>query len=153
MADDYDFTSVASVEEHAIKTAEEAGCEIVGGDDRCLLLDFDHEDGKARYDQMRWKVDEIWRIEREETWQSKSKKPGHLHMRVTLSRPLTASMRIALQAALGSDSWREMFAVRRLEMGMERPSMLFRPIDAEVTVKDFPLLPDPFSGLAEITVF
>lgn len=128
------MSDISETIEDAKIEAMKNGCEVVGGDDHCLLLDFDTIDAKKQYERMRHKVVELWGIEREETWMSKSKHPAHQHMRVTLGRPLIPAERVALQAALGSDPMREMFAVRRLNLGIAEPSLLFRPKDAEIQV-------------------
>lgn len=128
------MSDISETIEDAKIEAMKNGCEVVGGSEHCLLLDFDSLEGKIQYERMRHKVKELWGIEREETWMSMSKNPEHQHMRVTLTKPLSAAERVALQAALGSDPMREMFAVRRLNLGVVEPSLLFRPEDAEIQV-------------------
>ena len=59
-----------------------------------------------------------------EQWRSKS---GNIHMRIELSTPLPVIARIALQAMLGSDSWREMMSLQSALAGLDNPIMLFKP--------------------------
>ncbi|KKL24709.1 hypothetical protein LCGC14_2412640, partial [marine sediment metagenome] len=58
-------------------------------------------------------------------WKSKSKKGWHIQ--VQLGKPLPVAWRIALQASLGSDPFREIASIKCLENGMAEPSILFRP--------------------------
>jgi hypothetical protein len=114
--------------ENAIKSAKEAGFEVIQSAPNLLLLDFD-----VPYagDQKKYYNPEVMDIILQyvethavESWASKS---GNTHVLVTLGKELPAHHRIALQAALGSDPKREALSVLRLMNGIEEPSLLFKP--------------------------
>lgn len=146
--------TIAAARDHA----RENNLDVIEGGENVLLLDFDTISAAMVYDSMRKKLDELFHIVEEQWWQSKSKSQHH-HGRVYLKEKLTATERVALQAALGSDGWREMFAVRRLKLGVEEPSLLFRPQDAVIytswqgIAKVLKKLPSAFDGLEPVNVF
>lgn len=111
--------------EKAKAIAIEAGMSIIEGDDQSLLLDLDSLDALAVF-QFRFPF--LRRhFEAEELARWKSKGGKGWHVQIELKKPLNAAWRIALQAGLGSDPFREMASIKCLENGMAEPSMLFRP--------------------------
>lgn len=111
--------------------AAEAGCDVIEGAESVLLLDYDNLEHAARFTHMRRKLDELFGVIEEQWWISKSG-GEHRHCRIYLNAKLPATQRVALQAALGSDGYREMFAVRRLRLGVAEPSLLFKPKDSPI---------------------
>lgn len=127
--------------EAAAEEAEANGCEVVYGGSNHLLLDYDG-DGLSLWAENKPRLERIAKVVREEWWSSKSHMPGHLHARITLDKELTVPERSALQACLGSDPVREIINLTRWKHGVAEPVRLFRPKDAEVTVKDYKLEAD-----------
>lgn len=126
--------------------AEEAGCEVIWGDDNHLLMDFDDEKQVVHY--------KAWRIEllryfgpiREEWWESSSGMP-HQHCRIRIAPKLPAASRVALQGILGSDPLRTLLSVVRLEHNIPEPNRLFRPKGAVIQV--WPEV-DPFASVPRV---
>jgi hypothetical protein len=56
---------------------------------------------------------------------SQSGLPGHFHVTVAMSRPVSPIERIALQAMLGSDLTREILSWLRIQRGIEEPTIFF----------------------------
>jgi hypothetical protein len=109
----------------AIEKAEAKGMTVYGGSENVLLLDLDTPESQERYTTMRQTLDSMFGIVEEESWESKS---GNQHKLVRISVPVPdPAMRVALQAACGSDPRRELFAVALMQGGREQPSYLFRP--------------------------
>lgn len=118
----------------AREQAEARGCRVIEGGEKKLLLDFDDDQSVERYMKMRSKLNELYPILSEGWWRSSSGAP-HAHAVIHFTpeaAPLSADQRVALQAALGSDGFREMFAVRRLTLGVEEPSLLFQPMTTKI---------------------
>ena len=111
--------------EKAIADAEAVGMAVVYGAPKVLLLDIDSLDGLARY-QFVWPfLKRHFDAEETDRWKSKGKKGWHIQ--VQLGKPIPVAWRIALQACLGSDPFREIASIKCLKNGMAEPSMLFRP--------------------------
>lgn len=108
----------------ARREAEVNDCLVIEGGDGILLLDLDTKEAVAQFLAMKHKLNELCGITEQQWWSSKS---GNTHARIYINLSLTAAQRVAMQAALGSDGWREMFAVRRLVLEVEEPSLLFKP--------------------------
>lgn len=89
-----------------------------------LLIDLDTPEAAAQFERVLPKVRDHFGVERVETWPSKS---GNTHAAVTLSKGQPIWVRLALQAALGSDGVREVLGLTRVRNGCEEPSALFRP--------------------------
>lgn len=119
--------------EEAAEEAEEKGCIIIESDESTLLLDYDSAEAAQQFENRRWSLEQIFGVESIESWPSKSG-GGHVHYKVVLLQKLTSAQRIALQAAMGSDWVRELFAVERDRLGKRNPSILFQPKEAVVTV-------------------
>lgn len=100
------------------------GFEVVGGDDRTLLLDLDSPHAWVQYERVLRVVEEHYLVESIESWASKS---GNTHVRVKLFDPVPQSTRYALQAALGSDGVREALHFVQLANGVAEPCVLFKP--------------------------
>lgn len=112
-----------------VAEAERRNCEIKLPEPNELFIDIDRkEDFEAFYDQLTV-LRERFECEMEQT-QSPSGEPWHFHIRVKLfenGRPyeLEETMRIALQASLGSDRKRELLSLRRIIDHADRPVSLF----------------------------
>ena len=103
-----------------------AGMTVIESASDLLLIDCDSWQDKLRATAM---LDELGRLfggfEVTERYKSKSGKGWHLVIRIGMD--LTPIERIALQAALGSDGFREMLAVACIRNGVDEPSVLFKP--------------------------
>jgi len=115
----------------AIVTGFSRGFEVIQSTRNTLLLDIDSEDDFNRYKFALPLVMEFLNIKEIQMWESKGL-AGHRHILITLNEDLHVLTRIALQAALGSDPRREIFAIERVKAGISEPSLLFRPKDAVV---------------------
>jgi hypothetical protein len=119
-----------SPEQFAEDIAEAAETfDVIQANENTLLLDLDTPEAVETFNRVLPKVDEQYGVERSEAWHSKS---GNNHVAVTLKTALPISIRIALQAALGSDGVREVLATQRMLNGCVEPSVLFRPKDAHI---------------------
>lgn len=112
-----------------IAAAEAKGFIVVKGDDDTLLLDFDSEEGYAKF------ADTLLRFHGRlgfeyfgdiDTWHSKSG-AGHRHVVIHLTQPMGVAERIATQTALGSDPVRSLLGLARLRNGVVEPNLLFKP--------------------------
>jgi hypothetical protein len=98
--------------------------DVVRSSPTTLLLDLDTPEAIEQFYRVLPKVAEHFGVERREEWKSKS---GKQHVRVFLDAPQPLAVRLALQAALGSDGIREVLSLKRMANGCEEPSLLFRP--------------------------
>jgi hypothetical protein len=114
--------------EDGIAIGRAKGCEVIQSAPNLLLLDFDTAEALERFDRLRGSFFRLFPADEVVEWPSKSGKPHHRHVMVKLSAPIEdAALRVALQAALGSDPKREIFSVLRLLQGTKEPSLLFKP--------------------------
>lgn len=116
---------------HDLKAAEEK-FDVVRSGPYTVLVDLDTPEAAAQFKRVLPKVQECFGVEQIETWLSKS---GNKHAAITLASPQPATVRLALQAALGSDGVREVLGLKRHENGCEEPSALFRPRNARVKTR------------------
>ncbi len=124
--------------EIAREVAASNGCEVIESNDRTLQLDLDSE---ASVEQ----AVRCWPLFLEalgahgnvivsvRAWTSRH---GRVHVEIVLAAGMTTDLRLAMQAALGSDPKREILSITRLGHGMVTPSLLFRPRGAEVRVAE-----------------
>jgi len=110
--------------EDAAKHAESCGFEVVHGDEKTLLLDIDSGPAFRQFELNRDLVDQLVGIEDYTVWNSQNSKH---HVKLKLKTPLSITMRLFLQACLGSDVKRELLTYKRILEGETEPSMLFRP--------------------------
>lgn len=110
--------------EAAIKDAESKGFTVYRSDSTHLLLDLDTPGAVEQYNKVFHVVDELYGVTKVESWSSKS---GNVHKYLTLDRAVGPGTRLGLHAMLGSDGLREALALRRLNDGINEPSILFRP--------------------------
>lgn len=89
-----------------------------------LLLDLDTPEALVQFDRVLPKLAENFGPIQIDEWKSKS---GNTHAKITLSSEFPIAIRLALQAALGSDGIREVLAVKRMLNGCVEPSVLFKP--------------------------
>lgn len=111
----------------ALNQAYDAGYEVHLGEPAVLLLDFDEPyiPHKKYGNQRVWEIlFQLYPGTTRKFWKSKG---GNTHCIVYLSDELDIGIRLAWQAALGSDPVREALAIKRLHDGIEEPSMLFQP--------------------------
>ena len=116
-----------------VERAKELGCEVIEPDAFTLLLDYDSIEAWLKFAKQRNLIEELFGIKKIEEWNSSSSPPNK-HVRVTLDTALSADQRLALQAALGSDPTREILGVRRTQLSIEHPSLLFKPENSEIRV-------------------
>ena len=110
--------------EDAIDEALSVGMEVVRSDSTHLLLDLDNDASVESYLQAMAGVSPSFELVEVERWTSKS----GIGLHVVLScAEMDFPTRCALQACLGSDKVRELFAIARFRAGIEEPSMLFKP--------------------------
>lgn len=112
--------------EAVMQTVEEAAKEfdVVQSNNTTLLLDIDTLPALAQFERVLPKVKENFGVANVERWTSKS---GNAHIKIILSEPFPVTVRLALQAALGSDGVRELLSLKRLMNGCDEPSYLFKP--------------------------
>ncbi len=102
------------------------GMTVVVGEPNRLLLDIDTAQRLAYYQGFADRVAEAIGGMREiERWTSKS--GIGTHVVIETLKPFTATQRLVIQAALGSDSLREVLGLALIADGLAEPSMLFRP--------------------------
>lgn len=112
--------------EEAFKLAETKDCDVVQGEPDVLLCDYDG----AALDLFHTLVEFLntyYGPVDIEFWYSSAGKNDHYHRKITLARPVPIGLRLAMQAALGSDPMRTMLDIRRVEEGVEEPCLLFKP--------------------------
>lgn len=114
-----------------IEEARMMGFEVVYGDDYHLLLDIDQKELSAEFWGLMSMATDRFGACVEQTWHSKS---GNWHVQVSLTEPLSEVHRIALQAALGSDPWKEMMSLDSNRMGMINTVLLFKPGKPKLTI-------------------
>lgn len=113
--------------DEAMAQAIADGFEVIRGTPSTLLLDLDTDAAWAQFERVLPTVEKTVGTLGLRQWPSKS---GNRHVQLKLVGDLPALLRIALQAALGSDGVREALALKRLENGIAEPSSLFRPTRA-----------------------
>lgn len=119
-------------EAEAVKKATADGFTIVRGNENTLLLDLDTAQAMKQFNSTYEMVDSKFGILHQEFWTSKSGGERR-HAKLILKTSLSAAERVALQAIMGSDPKREIFAVTKLGHGIAEPSMLFKPPGAVVS--------------------
>ena len=121
---DEDYPGLSS--ESAYLTAADAGWDVVLPKETELFIDIDDASGAATFDDLFAKfknfVPNAIVVRRTP---SPSGKPGHEHIVVDTSLMLCDTDRIMLQAILGSDRKRELFAWYRLEVDDKNPTLFF----------------------------
>lgn len=115
--------------DNCIRQAESEGFTVVRGGPCVLVLDLDTPAAWEQYARVLVIVKRYMDVTAVEEWNSKS---GNKHVRITLAEPWDITTRLLLQAALGSDGVKELLTVIRVWNGVDEPSMLFRPPNAEV---------------------
>lgn len=116
--------------EGAQEAARKKGLEIVLPKRDELFIDLDSE---AAYRTYKEQVKLLAQKETIllETVRYSASGPPHRHVTLTLKKELSPMMRIALQAALGSDPKREMLSFHRVCAGHPHPTLFFeRPASA-----------------------
>lgn len=103
-----------------IAKARADGFAIIYGDDSTLLLDLDTEAQKEHYEFIKNKFPFGKEVER---WKSKS---GNDHVVIKLKSPAPLELRIAMQAALGSDPLRTICEIQQV-IDKANPIALFKP--------------------------
>jgi hypothetical protein len=123
----------ANDHENLWKTArhkESMGYTVIQGDPYLLLLDFDTPEQVEQYKKMLPHLENNFVVVRKEFWDSSTK--GHIHGVIQLGHSQSASERLALECALGSDPKRTLLGVNRLNNDFDEPSYLFQPPNAVV---------------------
>lgn len=114
-----------ALRDQRILEARLMGYEVIESDDFNLLLDIDRNElGNEFWALVGMVCDRFGGPGVVDQWKSKS---GNLHVIVRVGSPLPAEARIALQAALGSDPWKEMMSLSSFRLGVTNPILLFRP--------------------------
>lgn len=112
--------------EEAEALAAEKDCDVIRSTPCTLLCDYDSET-EDKIEKFRDFLNTYYGPIQEETWQSSAGVPWRYHRVVTLSREVPIELRLAMQAALGSDPMRTFLDIRRVQEGVEEPCLLFRP--------------------------
>lgn len=114
--------------EEAVDIANNHNCDVVVGDPKTLLLDFDTASQLEQYGRVKGMLEDYYGIESETTWLSKKGLP-HMHMVVKLKHEIPSETeRVALECALGSDPRRTFHCIARLgKLGHKNVSILFKP--------------------------
>jgi hypothetical protein len=119
-------------EKWCIRRAEEAGLEILRGDDHTLVFDLDSEEayktfmGRVEFLRAKFAMQHLV--------VSKSKS-GNYHAVATLDkafRPISQELALTIQACMGSDWKKEMLGVLRKLNYNSGDSILFRPQPLEI---------------------
>lgn len=118
-------------EKWRIERAEKAGLEIFRGGPNTLTFDLDGEEALAEF---RIRVQMLEAKAFQPVVQITKSKSGNYHavVQILATRPLEEPVRIALQAALGSDWKREFLGVLRYIDNQKSVSLLFRPQPLEI---------------------
>jgi hypothetical protein len=113
--------------DEAIATAEREGLSIVRGTPDTLLLDLDTDQHKAQFAAMLPLIRSTVGVAKVvDEWVSRSGVGRHVVIK--LDRQLTATERILLQMALGSDPEHELLSLTTgIWEGNTEPTVLFRP--------------------------
>lgn len=124
-------------EEASIKNAVDAGCTIVTGDSRTLLLDLDEPGSMELLEKRIDKINHILpHIGMQKTYFKWKSWSGHDHVKVVCAVDLTVGERLLLEVLLGSDRNRAAYGLARLhapnQKDLEGVSKLFRPPGAVV---------------------
>lgn len=104
--------------------AAEKGLDVVAPQDNQLFLDLDGAEGIHNFLEL-WKMFQNLFPAARIVKQTPSKSGVGQHVIVQLASPEPATMRIAMQAVLGSDLKREMFSLRRVIDGDPEPTLFF----------------------------
>jgi len=139
-SENYDLRS----EKDHIKQAQDMGREIISNDDQTLTFDLDSEEALSTF---KGRVGILGRKGFSPSWVISKSKSGNYHAVVKLNNSIVKideSIRLVIQACLGSDWKREFLGVLRILNRQPQVSMLFRPQPLEiVAVSD----PDPIESL------
>lgn len=115
-------------DEHRKATCDRKGLRFVLPEPSQLQLDIDSFEALGVYTANRERLGDLVTSAKIEA--SPSRKAGHFHVTVTLSRPVKdAYERIMLQLLLGSDVTREVLSWRRATAGMSDPTIFFERIE------------------------
>lgn len=128
----------------------EAGFTVVQSDEYHLLLDLDDAAALSLYEERLPLVQQIMdnSVVEESRWHSKSGVGWHVVLRIEAPpAPLTAGIRLALHAILGSDWKREALGLRRVLMNVAPESVLFQPPGAIIAIPSSEEVPSVPGGL------
>lgn len=118
------FKFIAST--NAYEEAGKKGLTVVVPAPNQLFLDFDNAVDFGLYKQrLRIFEHNVCPVEGTKETASRSRKPGHYHVVVTLARKVTPVERILFQALLGSDGKRELLSYVRVLNGDPVPTLFF----------------------------
>lgn len=137
----------------AQEEARKHGLEIVEGDERTLQLDFDQGADYQQFINIRAPrmiqflkgnmVQRVWFTESRSSTAENPKK----HVYVRLSKAVTDTERVALQATLGSDPTREFLNLMRIVEGSDQPVLFFEvPGAPEIVIYDINYQPQLTDG-------
>lgn len=122
MSGDADLTPKAR--KATIENAKANGFEVVESAPNLLLIDLDTIAARKQFDRTLPVLQQHYAMSDPEFTESKS---GNTHAVIRLAEPQPLHVRIAMQAALGSDGVKEALALIRHEHGVQEPCLLFRP--------------------------
>jgi len=125
--------------EKAIEKGKSLGFTVIQSTRSTLLLDLDTPESVAQFNDVLPLVKEFLKVKEVLSWESEH---GNQHRLIYLDDDLHVLTRIALQAVLGSDPKREVFAIERIKAGITEPSLLFQPVG--ITIKSDALVDIPF---------
>lgn len=109
------------------KKAADKGCVVVRPKENELFLDFDEVHQWNQFVGKNWPIFRKYFDPKatHKLEQSQSGKPGHIHITISLSKPVSALERILFQAVLGSDPVRELLSLVRLYYNLPDPTLFF----------------------------
>ncbi len=133
MADEYSTeTTDEAVAARRAKNCKERGVVVVEPDPDQLFVDIDNHHGLGVFHANVRSLGNLV-VSHSQTI-SPSRKSGHWHVTVRLSRPVKDNFeRIALQCLLGSDLAREMVSWREATLGLSKPTVFFeKPVKEQI---------------------
>lgn len=116
--------NASALDQDPWEVAGEEGLEVVEPGDHELQLDCDSEEALSESENLislfrhNEEPVEVVRVTR-------SRSPGHYHITLRLTRPVSPLERITYQACLGSDVWREAYSLLRLVKNLPIPPTVF----------------------------
>lgn len=117
---------MSEVREDAEEKAKRLGLDLIKPEPDQLFVDLDSDTDREAFEKRWMKLHPMWPLSSFRMVESTGGK-GHYHVYVTIPElnPLGEHERIALQAALGSDYFREMLAIFHGRAGYKWTSVFF----------------------------
>lgn len=103
------------------------GFAVYRSNSRLLLVDLDTDAARLQYERVLPILKKVYGAKEDDRWISRG---GNAHRTVKLDKPVGILTRLGLQAMLGSDGVKEALSLQRARVGINEPSLLFRPTKA-----------------------